>query len=46
MKDIIIIGAGGVGKEVAFIIEQINIKTSVWNIVGIVDDDESYGKLK
>ncbi len=27
MKDIIIIGAGGVGKEVAFIIEQVNIKT-------------------
>lgn len=40
MKDIIIIGAGGVGKEVAFIIEQINRKKTIWNIVGIVDDDE------
>lgn len=41
MKDIIIIGAGGVGKEVAFIIEQVNIKTPKWNILGIVDDDKS-----
>ena len=41
MKDIIIIGAGGVGKEVAFIIEQINIKTPKWNILGIIDDNES-----
>ncbi|EGT0015008.1 transferase [Clostridium perfringens] len=41
MKDIIIIGAGGVGKEVAFIIEQINIKTPIWNILGIVDDNKS-----
>ena len=41
MNDIIIIGAGGVGKEVIFIIEQINIKTPTWNILGIVDDNES-----
>ena len=41
MRDIFIIGAGGVGKEVAFIIEQVNIKTHKWNILGIVDDDKS-----
>lgn len=40
MKDIIIIGAGGVGKEVTFIIEQINKVKQTWNILGIIDDNE------
>ena len=44
--DIIIIGAGGVGREVALIIEQINARTPKWNILGIVDDNESmWGKV-
>ena len=46
MKDIIIIGAGGVGREVALIIEQINAKAQKWNILGIVDDNEAiWGKV-
>ncbi|MGL5575942.1 MAG: NeuD/PglB/VioB family sugar acetyltransferase [Sarcina sp.] len=39
MKDIIIIGAGGVGKEVAWLIEQINQRKLTYKIIGFVDDD-------
>lgn len=41
MKDIFIIGAGGVGRETAWIIEEINIKKPTWNILGFIDDNES-----
>ena len=41
MKDIAIIGAGGFGREVAWLIEDINKVKNEWNIVGFVDDDES-----
>ena len=40
-KDIVIIGAGGFGREVAWLIEDINKANPEWNIVGFVDDDES-----
>lgn len=40
-KDIVIIGAGGFGKEVAWLIEDINKSKNEWNIIGFVDDDES-----
>lgn len=40
MKDIVIIGAGGVGRETAWIIEQINMRNPTWNIIGFVDDNE------
>jgi len=41
MKDIVIIGAGGFGREVAWLIECINKVANEWNIVGFVDDNES-----
>lgn len=41
MKNIVIIGAGGVGKEAALIIEQINEYQNAWNILGFVDDNAS-----
>lgn len=41
MKDIVIIGAGGFGREVVWLIEDINKKDKEWNIVGFVDDDKS-----
>lgn len=45
MKDIVIIGAGGIGREVAWIIEEINEVTPTWKIVGFVDDNaEMQGK--
>lgn len=45
MKDIVIIGAGGIGREVAWIIEEINEVNPTWNIIGFVDDNnEMCGK--
>lgn len=40
MKNLIIIGAGGVGKETAWIVEQINMKKETYNILGFIDDNE------
>ena len=46
MKDIIIIGAGGVGRETTFLIEEINKVKPTWNILGIIDDNkEIHGKI-
>lgn len=41
MKDLVIIGAGGLGREVAWLVEDINIQNNQWNLVGFVDDNES-----
>lgn len=41
MKDIVIIGAGGFGREVAWLIEDVNRFKNQWNILGFVDDDKS-----
>lgn len=41
MKDIVIIGAGGFGREVAWLIEDINNVKEEWNIIGYVDDNVS-----
>ncbi|MFG6496238.1 acetyltransferase [Fictibacillus sp. UD] len=40
MKDIIIIGAGGFGREVAWLIEDINKDNPEWNILGFADDNK------
>ena len=40
MKDLYIIGAGGFGREVAWLIERINEKNPTWNLVGFIDDNE------
>ena len=39
MKDIAIFGAGGLGREVACIIQQINEVKPTWNLVGFFDDN-------
>lgn len=39
MKKVIIIGAGGVGRETAMLIEQINQVKPTWNILGFLDDN-------
>ncbi|MGL4992022.1 MAG: acetyltransferase [Sarcina sp.] len=45
MKDIVIIGAGGVGKEVSWIIDQINGVRKIYNILGFIDDNKDiWGK--
>jgi sugar O-acyltransferase (sialic acid O-acetyltransferase NeuD family) len=46
MKDIVIYGASGFAKEVAYLIEQINQYDKTWNILGFIDDDlNNKGKL-
>lgn len=39
MKKIIIIGAGGFGREVAWIIERINHVEPTWELLGFLDDN-------
>lgn len=41
MKDLYIIGAGGFGREVAWLVERINKVAPTWNIKGFIDDNES-----
>ncbi|MGK0724371.1 acetyltransferase [Aerococcus urinaeequi] len=41
MKDIVIIGAGGYGREVTWLLEDINKENPQWNILGFIDDNES-----
>ena len=38
MKDIVIYGAGGLGKEMACLIEHINQDKRQWNLLGFIDD--------
>lgn len=40
MKEIVIIGAGGVGKEAALLIEQINEAQPTWELIGFLDDNK------
>lgn len=44
LKDIAIVGAGGLGKEIAVLIHQINQKELTWNVVGFYDDAFPVGK--
>jgi sugar O-acyltransferase (sialic acid O-acetyltransferase NeuD family) len=52
MKDILIYGAGGFGREIACLIRNINKKENTWNILGFLDDNDAlwgstneYGKV-
>ena len=46
MKRLIIIGASGFGREVAWLVERINKKQSTWEILGFLDDNENMeGKI-
>ena len=51
MKDILIYGFGGLGREVACVINKINEHRPTWNIVGFIDDgvepgtECKYGKV-
>lgn len=44
LKDIAILGAGGLGKEVAQMICSINEIRPTWNLIGFFDDNISKGK--
>ena len=37
MNDIIILGAGGLGQEIAWLIEEINEEKKTWNLIGFID---------
>lgn len=39
MKNLIIIGASGFGREVAWLVERINEKEPTWNLLGFIDDN-------
>lgn len=39
MKDLYIIGAGGFGRETAWLVERINKDNLTWNLKGFIDDD-------
>jgi sugar O-acyltransferase (sialic acid O-acetyltransferase NeuD family) len=39
MKDLYIIGAGGFGREVAWLVERINEVEPTWNLKGFIDDN-------
>ena len=41
MKDVVIIGAGNFGREVAWLIEDINNQANMYRILGYLDDTES-----
>ena len=41
MKDIVIFGAGGHAREIAFLIEEINNEFREWNILGFVEKDKT-----
>ncbi len=38
-RDLIIIGASGFGREVAWLVERINAVESTWNLLGFIDDN-------
>ena len=44
MRDLVIIGAGDFGREVAALVERINDKSPICNLKGFVDDNEPVGK--
>ncbi len=41
LKDLYIIGAGGFGREVAWLVERINAVKQTWNLKGFMDSDSS-----
>ena len=45
MKDIIILGAGGLGQEVVWLVEEINDTRKEWNILGYLDSHPSVKKI-
>ncbi len=43
MKDIVIYGAGGFGREIACLINRLNAVKQEWNLLGFIDDGEPVG---
>ncbi|KAB2914683.1 MAG: acetyltransferase [Bacteroidetes bacterium] len=45
MQDIIIVGAGGFGREVLALLKNCNAITPAWNVLGFVDDGKTAGEI-
>lgn len=45
MKKLVIIGAGGFGREVQWLIERINEREATWELLGYVDDGVEKGTI-
>ncbi|WP_310829920.1 acetyltransferase [Paenibacillus pedocola] len=41
MQDLVLIGAGGFGREVAWLVSNINKVQETWNIIGFIDENPS-----
>jgi sugar O-acyltransferase (sialic acid O-acetyltransferase NeuD family) len=41
MKKLVLIGAGGFGREVAWLVDRINLQSPAWDLLGFIDDDVS-----
>jgi len=41
MKDLIVLGAGGLGQEIVWLAEEINESKPSWNILGYLDDNST-----
>ena len=46
MKDLIIIGCGGFGREVVEYVKLINKEETTWNFLGFVDDNENASTIE
>lgn len=46
MKDLVIVGAGGLGQEIIYLVDAINNREKRWNILGFIDDNkELHGQV-
>lgn len=45
MRDLVILGAGGHGRETLDIVEAINAEAATFNFLGFIDDDPADGEL-
>jgi sugar O-acyltransferase (sialic acid O-acetyltransferase NeuD family) len=45
MRNIVIYGAGGFGRETALLMDQINHQSARWNVLGFCDDGKSKDEL-
>ncbi len=46
LKDLVILGAGGCAREVAWLVEEINNSKMQWNLLGFIDENiENHGKV-
>lgn len=46
MKDLVIIGAGGFAREVAWLVEEINEVNKEWNLLGFLDENKDNHGLR